>query len=70
MLLYVLTAISMAGMAHIETFTPETAMAEAFSLVNLNWASYIIYFCGVFGIAAACFANLMVSLFKFLTNLF
>ena len=59
--LYFLTATSLSGMARIELFNPDTAMADAFSSVGYEWASIVIYFCAFFGITAACFTNLMVS---------
>ena len=59
--LYLLTATSLSGMARLETFAPDTAMAEAFASVGAGWASTIIYFCAFFGIVAAVFTNLLVS---------
>ena len=61
MVLYVLTAISLAGMAPLQNFNPDTAMPEAFASVGQDFVSYIIYFCAFFGITAACFTNLLVS---------
>ena len=61
-LLYFMTATSLCGMARIEDFNPDTAMADAFSSVGYEWASVVIYFCAFFGITAACFTNLLVSL--------
>ena len=61
-LLYFLTASSLCGMARLETFSPDTAMAEAFASVGAGWASTVIYFCAFFGIVAAVFTNLLVSL--------
>ena len=60
--LYFLTASSLCGMARLETFSPDTAMAEAFASVGAGWASTVIYFCAFFGIVAAVFTNLLVSL--------
>ena len=59
--LYVLTASSLAGMAPLQNFQAETAMADAFASVGLEWASFIIYFCAFFGITASCFSNFFVS---------
>ena len=63
MALYFLSATSLSGMARIESFNPDTAMADAFSSVGYEWASILIYFCAFFGITAACFTNLIVSAF-------
>ena len=63
--LYFLTAISLVGMARIETLNPETAMADAFYHVNMPYATIIIYICAFFGITAACFTNFIVSGFYF-----
>ena len=60
-ILYLLTATSLSGMARLETFSPDTAMAEAFASVGAGWASTVIYFCAFFGIVAAVFTNLLVS---------
>ena len=57
--LYVLTATSLSGMARLETFNADTAMADAFSSVGYEWATVVIYFCAFFGITAACFTNLL-----------
>ena len=62
--LYFLTAISLVGMARIETLNPETAMADAFYHVDMPWATIIIYICAIFGITAACFTNFIVSIFR------
>ncbi len=59
--LYILTAVSLAGMAPLQDFNADTAMADAFSAVGLEYTSYIIYLCAFFGITAACFTNLLVS---------
>ena len=59
MLLYVLTAISLAGMAPLQDFNKDTAMADAFNSVDLDYISFVIYFCAFFGITAAVFTNLM-----------
>lgn len=61
MILYTLTALSLAGMAPLQEFNPETAMAEAFASVGLEKISIVVYFCAFFGITAACFTNLIVS---------
>lgn len=61
MILYTLTALSLAGMAPLQDFNPETAMAEAFASVGLEKISIVVYFCAFFGITAACFTNLIVS---------
>jgi amino acid transporter len=61
MILYMCTAISLAGMAPLQNFNADTAMADAFSSVELDYVSFIIYFCAFFGITAACFSNLLVS---------
>ena len=37
-------------------------MADAFEYVGLSSASFVIYFCAFFGITAAAFTNLLVSL--------
>ena len=55
-------------MARLEDFNPDTAMADAFSSVGYEWASIVIYFCAFFGITAACFTNLLVSLFLSITS--
>ena len=60
-ILYVLTAISVYGMAPLHEFDADTAMAESFSFVGLDWVSIIIYFCAFFGITAACFGAILVS---------
>jgi len=59
MVIYIFTAISLCGMARLEQFNPETAMADAFSSVGNEWMSMVIYFCAFFGITAAMFTNLM-----------
>ena len=59
MLLYILTAVSLAGMAPLQNFNKDTAMADAFKSVDLDFVSFIIYFCAFFGITAACFTNLL-----------
>ncbi len=61
MVLYVLVAISLAGMAPLQDFNADTALADAFASVELNYVSYIIYFCAFTGITAACFSNLLVG---------
>lgn len=61
MVIYILTAISLAGMAPLQDFNADTAMADAFSFVGLEWASIVIYLCAFFGITAACFTNMIVS---------
>ena len=68
MLIYFLTAFSLAGMAPLQEFNPETAMADAFDAVGLEFVSFIIYFCAFFGITAACFTNLLVSLCLFVCS--
>jgi len=57
--LYFLTAFSLAGMARLETFNPDTAMADAFTAIGLPWVTLVIYLCAIFGITAACFTNLI-----------
>lgn len=57
--LYFLTALSLAGMAPLQNFNPDTAMADAFESVGLGFTSFVIYFCAFFGITAACFTNLL-----------
>ena len=59
--IYFLTAISLAGMAPLQDLNPDTALADAFAAVDLEFVSFIIYFCAFFGITAACFTNLLVS---------
>lgn len=59
--LYVLTAISLAGMAPLQDFNADTAMADAFAAADMDFVSIIIYMCAFFGITAACFTNLLVS---------
>ena len=59
--LYLLTAVALTGMAPLQDFNKDTAMADAFASVDLNFVSFIIYFCAFFGITAACFTNLLVS---------
>ena len=58
-ILYVMTATSLSGMARLETFNADTAMADAFASVGYEWATVVIYFCAFFGITAACFTNLL-----------
>jgi APA family basic amino acid/polyamine antiporter len=60
--LYILTAVSLCGMARMQDFNAETAMAEAFAFIGIEWASYIIYFCALFGVTAACFTNMLSQL--------
>lgn len=57
--LYVLTAISLAGMAPLQDFNADTAMADAFAAADMDFVSIIIYMCAFFGITAACFTNLL-----------
>ena len=45
-------AISLAGMAPLHTFNPETAMADVFSHVGYDFCAYIIYFSAFIGLAA------------------
>jgi len=59
LVLYILTAISLSGMERLQNFNPDTAMADAFTAVGYEWATFIIYFCALFGILAACFGNLI-----------
>ena len=59
--IYILCAISLAGMAPLQDFNKDTAMADAFQYVDLDWVSFIIYFCAFFGITAACFTNLLAQ---------
>lgn len=59
MILYMLTAISLYGMAPLQDFKEETAMADAFYSVGLGWMSIVIYICAILGLSAACFTNLM-----------
>jgi APA family basic amino acid/polyamine antiporter len=59
LVLYLLTSVSLAGMAKLQNFNPDTAMADAFTAVGYEWATYIIYLCALFGILAACFGNLI-----------
>ena len=68
MVIYIFTAISLAGMAPLQDFNADTAMADAFTYVDLDWASIVIYLCAFFGITAACFTNMIVSYFNSLTN--
>ena len=59
--LYLLTSFSLAGMAPLQDYNADTAMADAFSAVGLDYVSFIVYFCAFFGITAACFTNMLVS---------
>ena len=56
-IIYFVTAFSICGMARLEEYNPETAMADAFVSVGLPWVTTVIYFCGFIGITAACFSN-------------
>ena len=60
-LIYFATAISLASIARLENFHPETAFAEAFSSIELPWVTLIIYFCAFVGITATCFSQHIVS---------
>ena len=60
--LYILTAVSLAGMTPLQDLNPDTAMPDAFSSVGLEYVSIIIYLCAFFGLTAACFTNLLVSI--------
>ena len=55
--IYFLVSLAMSGMARLETFEPETALADAFESVGMPWVTLVIYFCGFVGITAACFSN-------------
>eukprot|EP00354_Favella_ehrenbergii_P005301 CAMPEP_0170451500 /NCGR_PEP_ID=MMETSP0123-20130129/719_1 /TAXON_ID=182087 /ORGANISM="Favella ehrenbergii, Strain Fehren 1" /LENGTH=283 /DNA_ID=CAMNT_0010713209 /DNA_START=210 /DNA_END=1061 /DNA_ORIENTATION=- len=59
MCLYALTAFALYGMAPLQNFNAETAMADAFASVGLEKISFVVYFCAFFGITAACFTNLI-----------
>jgi len=51
----------MVSMARLELFSPETALVEAFTTVNMHWVTKVLYFCGLIGISAAGFSNHIVS---------
>ena len=43
-MLYIICAISTSGMTRIEDLSPNTAIADAFEVVDYDFVSYIIYF--------------------------
>jgi APA family basic amino acid/polyamine antiporter len=49
-LLYCMIAVSLSGMAKLQNFKPETAMAEAFSFKGMEWMSIVIYISAFVGI--------------------
>ena len=59
LVLYLLTSTSLAGMAKLQDYNADTAMADSFYDKGYGWASIIIYLCALFGIVAACFTNLI-----------
>lgn len=58
--LYVLVGISLSGVARLEQFSGDTAMALAFKHVGAEWMSLIIYISAFFGVSACAFTQLMV----------
>jgi len=58
---YVSVSFSLVSMARLEQFNAETALAEAFTAVNMHWVTKVLYFCGLIGISAAGFSNHIVS---------
>ena len=57
--LYIMTAVSLSGMAKMHDLQPEIALPLAFETVGAKWMSIIIYFSAFFGITAAAFTALM-----------
>ena len=58
---YVMVATSLTGMAHLEDLSPNTAMADAFSIIGYDKASLLIYFCAFCGLIAACFSSILAQ---------
>jgi amino acid transporter len=58
---YSLIAFSLTGMARLNLYPGDTAMAHAFSSVGSNWKSIVILISGFLGISASAFNTLMVS---------
>ena len=59
--IYMVTAISLTGLARLQDFTPETAIADAFEAKGFSFVSYIIYFSALFGITVGCFTLIMAT---------
>lgn len=52
---YVLTAVSLCGMVPLQDENPDTALADAFSSIGLEFVSYIIYISAIVGILTTTF---------------
>ena len=65
-LLYCLIAVSLTGMAKLQLLNPSTAMADAFTLVGMDWMSFVIYVSAFIGITGSVFTKLMVR--KYCSN--
>lgn len=59
-LIYCCMAGSLSGMARLENFQPETAMAQAFEEIGNRWMTFVIYVSAFLGITASAFTQLMV----------
>ena len=65
-LLYCLIAVSLTGMAQLQFLNPSTAMADAFTLVGMDWMSFVIYVSAFVGITGSVFTKLMVIEFHYI----
>lgn len=62
MVIYVIISFAVNGVGNLATVGSkdgETALAEIFSNVGLDWMAIIIFVCAILGITAAAMTNLM-----------
>mmetsp|Transcript_14611 Transcript_14611/g.14237 ORF Transcript_14611/g.14237 Transcript_14611/m.14237 type:complete len:471 (-) Transcript_14611:20-1432(-) len=59
MTVYVFIAITLCGMAEVQTLVPEIALPMAFDMVGNKSMAIIIYLCGFFGLTASAFSGII-----------